>query len=220
MQATSCGTPNLIQTGNQLTQTATGIRTPGIPQVQVIPQLHSSPFISQFPYNQQQQIMLQNAMQGKTIQLYRIRAHLKICMFPLGRPTHSKAYRLKSFYLNFRSKFFFISGISGLFLSSLFPFLHFTITGSFCWYEMKMKKKKRFTCFCWVGRPRGNIHIFKCGFISPRKTRYNYTELSPLGRQNTIIQNCLPYEDKIQLYRIIYPWKTKYNYSTVRDIVW
>ena len=58
MQATNCGTPNL-------TQAATGIRTPGIPQVQVIPQLHGSPFISQFPYNQQQ-IMLQNAMQGKT----------------------------------------------------------------------------------------------------------------------------------------------------------
>ena len=56
MQATNCGTPNL-------TQAATGIRTPGIPQVQVIPQLHGSPFISQFPYNQQQ-IMLQNAMQA------------------------------------------------------------------------------------------------------------------------------------------------------------
>ena len=56
-------------------------------------------------------------------------------MFPLGRPTHWKACRLKSFYLNFRSKLFFISVISGPFLSSLFPFLHFTITGSFCWYD-------------------------------------------------------------------------------------
>ncbi|XP_076085227.1 uncharacterized protein LOC143056034 isoform X1 [Mytilus galloprovincialis] len=67
MQATSCGTPNLIQTGNQFTQATTmttGLRTPGIPQVQVIPQLHSPPYqISQFPYNQQQ-IMLQNAMQA------------------------------------------------------------------------------------------------------------------------------------------------------------
>lgn len=63
IQASSCGTPNLIQAGNQFTQAATGIRTPGIPQVQVIPQLHSPPFMTQFPYNQQQ-IMLQNAMQA------------------------------------------------------------------------------------------------------------------------------------------------------------
>lgn len=68
IQPTSA-TPNIIQTGNQLAQAGnqlaqSGIRTPGIPQVQVIPQLHSPPYqLSQFPYNQQQ-IMLQNAMQG------------------------------------------------------------------------------------------------------------------------------------------------------------
>jgi hypothetical protein len=48
-------------------------------------------------------------------------------MFPLGRPTHRKACRLKSFYLNYDQSFFFISGISGPLSLSLFPFLHFTI---------------------------------------------------------------------------------------------
>ena len=79
MQATSCGTPNLIQTGNQFTQATTmttGLRTPGIPQVQVIPQLHSPPYqISQFPYNQQQ-IMLQNAMQGMFVNVPTSSIHL------------------------------------------------------------------------------------------------------------------------------------------------
>ena len=78
-----------------------------------------------------------------------MRPHLKICMFPFGRPTHWKACRLKSFYLNFRSKFFFISEISGPFPSSLFPFLHFTITRSLCWYdcgiENENEKKQLFT---------------------------------------------------------------------------
>jgi len=97
--------------------------------------------------------------------LTQFRPHLKICMFPLGRPTHWKACQLKSFYLNFRSQFFFISGISGPFPSLLFPFLHFTITGSFCWYDCgngnENEKKKNFLptylpCFWRVGRPRGN----------------------------------------------------------------
>ena len=88
-------------------------------------------------------------------------------MFPLGWPTHWKACWLKSFYLNFRSKFFFISDISGPFPSSLFPFLHSTITGNFCWYDCGNGKKTFWPtylpCFWRVGQPRGNIHIFKCG---------------------------------------------------------
>jgi hypothetical protein len=32
--------------------------------------------------------------------------------------------------------FFFFSGISSSFPSSLFPFLHITITGRFCWYDI------------------------------------------------------------------------------------
>ena len=52
------------------------------------------------------------------------------------RPTDSlKSLPTQKFYLNFRSKFFFISGISGPFPSSLSPFLHFTITRSFCWND-------------------------------------------------------------------------------------
>jgi hypothetical protein len=84
-----------------------------------------------------------------------IKPHLKICMFPLSRLTHWKACRLKSFYLNFLSKFFFISGISGPFPSSLFPFLHFTITGSFCRYDCGNSEKKNFlpTYLCNPNNP-------------------------------------------------------------------
>ena len=95
--------------------------------------------------------------------------------FPSANRLIEKPADSKSFYLNFRSKFFFISGISGPFPTSLFPFLHFTITGSFCWYDCgngnENKKTQLFylPCFWRMGRPRGNIHIFKCG---PNETKH------------------------------------------------
>ena len=50
---------------NAMTVNAANLRN-AIPQVQVIPQMHNAQFMQQFPYNQQQQIMFQNAaaMQG------------------------------------------------------------------------------------------------------------------------------------------------------------
>ncbi|XP_021372534.1 polyhomeotic-like protein 1 isoform X2 [Mizuhopecten yessoensis] len=58
--------PVTSMTNTMATMVAAGIRNP-IPQVQVIPQMHSPPYISQFPYNQQQ-IMLQNAAMQAAMQ--------------------------------------------------------------------------------------------------------------------------------------------------------
>ncbi|XP_069117547.1 polyhomeotic-like protein 2 isoform X1 [Argopecten irradians] len=64
---TSNSVPMTSMTTNAMaTMVAAGIRNP-IPQVQVIPQMHSPPYISQFPYNQQQ-IMLQNAAMQAAMQ--------------------------------------------------------------------------------------------------------------------------------------------------------
>ena len=104
------------------------------------------------PYRHQEEKGIQNEIQMHMLYKLHIKPHLKICMFPLSRLTHWKACRLKSFYLNFLSKFFFISGISGPFPSSLFPFLHFTITGSFCRYDCGNSEKKTFYLPTYVTR--------------------------------------------------------------------